>query len=203
MGTAIPPNPGKARPWLLDPNSWGHILLLRTCSATLQHPGWNQQQAPCHTRDAVVAPRADAADVCPQDARKNHLVFSGQREPNAAGMITVTPRSTHVPKHKGFCPEHAARLSPLAARCLRCQSPAREGEPVVFIRGCSPGGPSAASQEKQATGENLNLLMAFSSLASALAAARGQLLLQKMNTSRASCFLPCSAATSQTAWKTL
>lgn len=71
------------------------------------------------------------------------------------------PHAQTSPGTRGFVLKTQPRLSPLAARSSWCQSPAREPEPVIFIRGCSLWGPSAASQEKQATGENLSLLMAF------------------------------------------
>lgn len=72
-----------------------------------------------------------------------------------------SPPCSDIPSTRSFVLKRQPRLSPLAVRSSWCQPPAREPEPVIFIRGCSLWGPSAASQEKQATGENLSLLMAF------------------------------------------
>ena len=206
---SIPPTrerqyPGSSHPTRLGTPSWCHIPPspspgsageMLGSPASISGVGY-QQRAPPGTRDAVVVPRAGAADVCSQDAREKHLVSSTQ--PNRARPSRNNhPSARMFPSTRAFVLKTQPRISPLAARCTRCQSPAGEREPVIFIRGCSLWGPSAASQEKQATGENWSLLMAFSSPPLALAAARGQLLLQKTSTSGASWFLPCSAATSQ------
>lgn len=99
-----------------------------------------------------------AGDVCSQDASEKHPVSRVQPSRNHHCHIshTWTPPGT-----RAFVLKIQPRLSPLAERSSWCQSPAREPEPVIFIRGCSLWRPSAASQEKQATGENLSLLMAF------------------------------------------
>lgn len=114
-----------------------------------------------------------AGGVCSQDASKKHpFTAHNQTEPNPPEITTVMSPMLRHPQAQGFVLKKQPRLSPLAVRSLWCQSPAREPEPVIFIRGCSLWGPSASSQEKQATGENLSLLMAFPPPASSCSSVR-------------------------------
>lgn len=119
--------------------TWGY----RKAAPTPQHPAW------CESRCLSTGCTRQDENTC-FPARK-------QTDPSPPELIIIKPNCTHIPQQKllsgamqqGFCPGDATcTYTPLPARRARCQSPAGERQPVIFIRGCYPWGPSAASQEK-------------------------------------------------------
>lgn len=150
-------------PWLIPPQGLGHPAGVTPLLVLLQAAP-RRCSAPGGTRDKLPATPGMPCWRCLLTGCKQKA-FSFQSTTNQSPTLQKSPLSSppcsDIPSTRGFVLKMQPRLSPLAVRSSWCQSPAREPEPVIFIRGCSLWGPSAASQEKQATGENLSLLMAF------------------------------------------
>lgn len=136
--------------------------------------------------------------------KKNWFPAHNQTEPDPPEIIIITSQGTYFPEHEGFCPEDADKAFTSGCEMHTVPITGQAARACYFHQRMLSRGTFSCQPGETSHWRKLEPPNAFSSSPSpALAVAQEQILLQKMSTSGARWFLPCSAATSQTAWKTL